>query len=122
MVQLWIQDFPRGRQLQRGCANLLLAPANEVWGKVIFLHLFVILFTGGGGLSASVHAGIPPPPGADTPGAKHAGRYGQRADGTHPTGMQSCLSIFFAENYIKIKEVRARILPLHLGSGRNYFA
>ena len=26
---------------------LYLPPANEVWGKVIFLHLFVILFTGG---------------------------------------------------------------------------
>ena len=25
----------------------LLPPANEVWSKVIFLHLFVILFTGG---------------------------------------------------------------------------
>ena len=25
----------------------LLPPANEVWGKVIFLHLSVILFTGG---------------------------------------------------------------------------
>ena len=24
-----------------------LPPASEVWGKVIFLHLFVILFTGG---------------------------------------------------------------------------
>ena len=24
-----------------------LPPTNEVWGKVIFLHLFVILFTGG---------------------------------------------------------------------------
>ena len=30
------------------------------------------------------------PPGADTPPAKHAVRYGQRAGGTHPTGMQSC--------------------------------
>ena len=29
------------------------------WGKVIFSHVSVILFTGGG--SASVHAGIPPP-------------------------------------------------------------
>ena len=96
-----------------------------------------ILFTGGGG-SASVHAGIPPPgpgtppepgtppgarhppppPGAGTPPdqalplgpgtprpgtpgskypldqapprAEHAGRYGQRAGSTHPTGMQSC--------------------------------
>ena len=27
--------------------TLLLLPANEVWGKVIFLHLFVIMFTGG---------------------------------------------------------------------------
>ena len=26
---------------------ILLPPANEVWGKVIFLHLFVIPFTGG---------------------------------------------------------------------------
>ena len=27
----------------------LLPPAKEVWGKVTFLHLSVILFTGGGG-------------------------------------------------------------------------
>ena len=27
--------------------KVLLPPANEVWGKVIFLHQFVILFTGG---------------------------------------------------------------------------
>ena len=26
---------------------IFLPPANEVWGKVIFLHLFVILFMGG---------------------------------------------------------------------------
>ena len=35
-----------------------------------------------------------PPPGVDTPqlpsSTEHAGRYGQRAGGTHPTGMQSC--------------------------------
>ena len=31
------------------------------------------------------------PPGTrQPPGAEHAGRYGQRANGTHPTGMQSC--------------------------------
>ena len=30
------------------------------------------------------------PPGADPPTAEHAGRYGQRTGGTHPTGMQSC--------------------------------
>ena len=61
--------------------------------KVIFLHLIVILFTGGGG-SASVHAGIPlpgsrHPPGADPPG-EQTPRDGLRAAGTHPTGMHSC--------------------------------
>ena len=30
-----------------GCSLTLLPPANEVWGKLIFLHQFVILFTGG---------------------------------------------------------------------------
>ena len=71
----------------------------------MFSQACVILFTGG--VSASVHAGIqhppleqtPPgaaPPGADPPPAtNHAGRYSQRADGTHPTGMQSCLLTSF---------------------------
>ena len=30
------------------------------------------------------------PPGAAPPTTVHAGRYGQQAGGTHPTGMQSC--------------------------------
>ena len=34
-----------------------------------------------------------PPQRRHPPNAEHAGRYGQRAGGTHPTGMQSC-SIF----------------------------
>ena len=51
------------------------------WGKVMFLRMSVILFTGGGCLSACW----------DTPlGAVYAGRYGQQAGGTHPTGMHSC--------------------------------
>ena len=50
------------------CLLSIFTGRNEVVAKVIFLHLFVILFTGGG--SASVHAGIPPradPPGPDPP-------------------------------------------------------
>ena len=61
--------------------------------------LSVILFTGG---SASVHAGIADPPGADTPRSRHpteqtppravhAGRVG----GTHPIGMHTCLDLHF---------------------------
>ena len=33
--------------MQLPLAAIFLPPANEVWGKVIFLHQFVILFTGG---------------------------------------------------------------------------
>ena len=92
----------------------------QIWGKVIFLHLSVILFTGGrGGTPRQVHplgryppgqvhtpwAGTPPrqvhpragtpqagtPPWVGTPPwAVHAGRYGQQAGGTHPTGMHFC--------------------------------
>ena len=78
---------------------LYLPPANEVWGKVIFSEACVKNSVQKGE-SASVHAGIPhprpgTPPGSrrpppDTPRAVHAGRYGQRAGGMHPTGMQSC--------------------------------
>ena len=92
-------------------------------GKVMFLQVCVILFTGGVCLSACWDAppeqrppwsrpprsrhprGADTPLGADTPpgsrqplgadpphppGAEHATRYGQRARGTRPTGMQSC--------------------------------
>ena len=69
------------------------------WGKVLFLQVCVILFTGGTPPGTrytprdQVHPpgpGIPPqdqvPPGQGTPpGAEHAG-------GTHPTGMQFCNS------------------------------
>ena len=40
----WQIKFRESRRSQL----ISLPPANEVWGKVIFLHLFVILFTGGG--------------------------------------------------------------------------
>ena len=84
---------------------------NEVLAKVIFLHLFVILFTGGG-VPDQVHppgpgtppdqvhlpcpprAGTPPgirytPPGPGTPPGLQTPEYGQRSAGMH--GMHSCL-------------------------------
>ena len=51
----------------------------------MFLHLSVILSTGG--VSALLHAGIHPP-WADTPPDTMG--YGQQAGGTHPTGMHTC--------------------------------
>ena len=103
---------------------LILSPANEVWGKVIFLHLSVILFTGGKYLGRypradtppgrytpwQVHprAGAPPwqvhpwqvPPGRYPPGRylrQCMLGYGQQAGGTHPTGMHSCFLFFFGK-------------------------
>ena len=75
----------------------------------MFLQLSVILFTGGG--SDSVHAGIPHPPGTRHPRDQTPPPQDQVppsgpgtpspcqqtatvADGTHPTGMHSCLFIF----------------------------
>ena len=75
------------------------------WGKVMFLQVCVILFTGGEYLPR-----YPPGPGTPQtrypPGTRYTptdqahppdqvhppgpGRYGLRAGGTHPTGMQSC--------------------------------
>ena len=52
--------------------NTFLPPANEVWGKVTFLHL---------------HTPPRQTPPLDTT------RYGQQAGGIHPTGMHTC-SIF----------------------------
>ena len=79
------------------------------FAKVMFLHLSVILFTGGVCLSACWDSRPPGsrhpprnrhhPPGADNPpweqtpppSTVHAGRYGQQSGGTHPTGMDTCL-------------------------------
>ena len=44
--------------------QVLLPPANEVWGKVMLLHLSVILSMG---VSAPLHAGIPTRPGQTPP-------------------------------------------------------
>ena len=57
------------------------------------------------------------PPRADTPPgrhlprsrhplAKHAGRYGQRAGGMHPTGMQSCFCVFLCLYYRPTTKLR----------------
>ena len=77
----------------------------------MFLHLSVILSTGG--MSASVHAGIhthtpgQTPPDRHTPAQcywdtqcpVHAGiDMATAADGMHPTGMHSCLLLIFTKH------------------------
>ena len=59
--------------------QMFLLPANEVWGKVIFLHLSVILFTWG------EYLGRYPPSGRYTPGRyTPLGRYPNPLAGTPP--------------------------------------
>ena len=62
----------------------LITGRNEVVAKVIFLHLSVILFTGGRG-SASVHAGIPPPE-QTPPLSRHPLGTRPPKEQTHPPG------------------------------------
>ena len=88
---------------------VLLPPTNEVWDKVIFLHLSVILFTGMGVCSQGglVPGGSALEGSASWGGAWSRGRGGgsapggclvdpppprtaTAADGTHPTGIHSC--------------------------------
>ena len=152
--QSTLNDFARQVILSHQCDHSLLDISNyyrpqRSWGKVMFLQVRLILFTGGEyrtrytpqdqvnspgtryTLRDQVHphwtrytpqdqvhppdqihphgtrytppaSGTPPgpgtpprtryiPPGPGTPPrAEHAGRYGLRVGGTHPTGMQSC--------------------------------
>ena len=104
------------------------------WGEVMFLHMSVILFTGVGGWGVDqmqapprdqrqappprpeappweqtppqYQGQAPSPPGPGTP-TLHAGRYGQRAGGMHPTGMQSCFTVHWCivDTILRIKRV-----------------
>ena len=98
-------------------AFLLLLPTTKLGQGYIFTGICDSVHRGGVCLSACwdttppgpgtpLGAGTPPrtrhnpwtrhPPEAGTPpGAEHAGRCGQRAGGTHPTGMLSCYSCYY---------------------------
>ena len=130
----------RARARVRVCANLnnvtLITGRNEVVAKVMFLHVSVILFTGGvsrqGEPPPQTRQGDLPdqadpleqtlPDQADPPGTRHtppeqAGRppgkqtsaYGQRAAGMHPTGMHSCFGNFY---HLQTKFVKVMFLHL----------
>ena len=104
-----------------GGANLLLPPANEVWGKVICLQVCVCpqrggvpgpggVWHGGGFLyswgfwSQGVPGGDPPPPTATAAG------------GTHPTGMHSCLTKIYGKLH-ENEENRTRAWQRGRGGG-----
>ena len=76
----------------------LLPPANEVWGKVIFLHLSVILFTGRGG----EYLGRYTPRAGTPPTGTHPGRYTLRQ--VHPPGRYASYwnALLFLHNFFQI--------------------
>ena len=47
VLPAWPSHTTAVKHIYRSDAKVLLPSAKEVWGKVIFLHQFVILFTGG---------------------------------------------------------------------------
>ena len=92
---------------QKGCADLLLLPANEVWGKVIFLHLSVILFRGG------YLGGYTPPGQVHPPGRYPRPPHPPPAPPPHPmvnTGavriLLECILVWhnFCRTYMKMEE------------------
>ena len=105
--------------------NVIITVRNEV-AKVMFLHLSVTLFTGGVCLSAcwdtapsweqalppgpATPRTRPPPPSshrpeqAPPPGTRHPPPGAEAAtasDGTHPTGMHSCIIIRVCAPYFQ---------------------
>ena len=106
-----VKKFAYDQQSLLAKFYIFLPPANEVWGKVMFKHLSVMLFTGRGcipacnGLRVYTSLGrhlpgqTPPPPrqththtpSADTPRQtlSHPNKTATEAGGTHPTGMHS---------------------------------
>ena len=89
---LYLTNLTNSNEHQLGKVPFL-PPANEVWGKVMFLHLSVI---------HSVYEGVcireswgrPLTP-SDTTG------HGQRAGGTHPTGMHYC----FVQSNVRLRNI-----------------
>ena len=108
-LQVASQTSMHFQMLNRSVRNYtpLITVRNEV-AKVMFLHLSVILSTGGGLPQCMLGTHTPPPrcrpPGPDTswnqtpPGTRHPPdqtyppprETAAAADGTHPTGMHSC--------------------------------
>ena len=96
------------RKTHHSVRLLLLSPAKEVWGKVMCLHLSVILFTGGGWLPSMHHrshnqlpGGLPLGGGSASRGGLPLGVYLQggmcilplgglpnRGQGLHPGGLR----------------------------------
>ena len=76
-----------------------LPPANEVWGKVMFLHVSVILF-----IEGSAYKGDLPPEGLSTRGGGlwQTPPETRKVGGTHPTRMLSCFNCKYKVDVIPL--------------------
>ena len=76
-------------KVNANATNQQLPLANEVWGKVMFLHLSVSHSVHGKGYLPLGLRGVHPTGHTHPPMVELA----IEADGTHPTGMHSCFYI-----------------------------
>ena len=98
-------------ELNKQSAHSIITAGKRSYGKAMFLHLFVSLFTRGclalrpGGHTPWTPLPVTQPrtqishprthiaPSDTQPGLTHPTHYGQQAGGKHPTGMLSCLEL-----------------------------
>ena len=92
-----LEIFSRHSSFSLRCVSVLLPAATKLGQGNIFTSVCQEFCPRGGGVCLSACWDTPPPPGADPPGTRHppTAAYGQRAAGTHPTGMHSCCYSLF---------------------------
>ena len=109
--------------------RVIITARNEVGTRLCFYTCLWFCSHGGGCLVLGVCSqGVPAPEEssrggggcdipacteADPPGAVHAGRYGQQAGGTHPTGMYSCFCLLLQYTSICCSAVVPILLPFY---------
>ena len=113
-MDLYIDNFQK-RTFAPSRSTFLHYRPQRSWGKVIFSDVCV---------KNSVHRGEKTPPfrSRQPPsprGTVCAGRYGQQAGGTNPTGMQSCFHAVCRKIWPKNKLVFPTILWLAPPSGKS---
>ena len=95
------KDYLMDKQdLSPKVGNGVFTARNEVGARLCFYTCLLFCSLGGVPHCMLGHPPpwdqrqVPPPEQAPPPSAVHAGRYGQQAGDTHPTGMQSCANYF----------------------------
>ena len=108
--RVYVQPRKTGMAVASISIRFYLHRPQRSWSKAIFAEACVknSVHRGGGVCPIACCPIAYPPPLPRTrfghpvpPGTVHAGRYGQQAVGTHPTGMHTCLTIILCNFFLK---------------------